>query len=71
MSDAEDIKALRAQLGWTQGKLGQYLGLDASAVSRIEAGGGTRGPTRRLLDILAAEVAAGKTGDELLPEAAE
>lgn len=44
-----DIKALRERLGWNQQQLAEYLGLDRSAVSRMENGQEPKGPTLRLL----------------------
>lgn len=45
-----DIVALRKRLEWTQEQLAEYLGVDRSNVSRMEAGqSSVRGPVRRLL----------------------
>jgi len=44
-----DIKTLRSRLGWTQGQLADFLGLDRSAISRMESGQAPKGPTRKLL----------------------
>jgi transcriptional regulator with XRE-family HTH domain len=50
-----DIKALRGRLGWSQQQLADYLGLDRSSVSRMEKDQEPKGPTRRLLQALAAQ----------------
>jgi len=33
-----EIKKIRIDLGWTQKEMGNFLGLDASTISRIETG---------------------------------
>ena len=44
-----DIGELREQLGWTQEKLAEFLGVDRSTVSRMENGKSISGPVIRLL----------------------
>lgn len=49
-----DIKALRTRLGWSQGRMAEYLGVDRSTVSRMESvkpetAQPQSGPVRRLL----------------------
>ena len=55
MDKSVDIKALRARLGWSQEKLGDYVGLNRSQISRIENGAPTSGPVLRLLETLERE----------------
>lgn len=58
MTQQIDIRALRAQLGWTQDQMAEYLGLDRSSVSRMESGQPPKGPTLRLLQSLIKDRAA-------------
>ena len=54
-----DIKALRKRLGWSQFRLGEYLGVDRSTLSRLERGERPpSGPVQRLLERLIEEKAA-------------
>ncbi len=48
-----DVKGLRERLGWTQDQLAAELGLDRSSVSRLERGQKAKGPTARMLKIIA------------------
>lgn len=49
--DASHPKTIRESLGWSQDTMADYLGIDRSSVSRIEAGKQpVTGPVRRLLD---------------------
>jgi transcriptional regulator with XRE-family HTH domain len=57
MTKRLDIKALRKRLKWSQLQLAEYLGLDRSAVSRMENGQEPKGPTLRLLEQLAEQPA--------------
>lgn len=52
MEATPDIKAIRTSLGWTQGRMAEYLGLDRSTVSRLENGAEISGPVLRLLALL-------------------
>jgi transcriptional regulator with XRE-family HTH domain len=66
MSEAIDIRSLRDRLGWTQERLAQELGLDRSSVSRMETGQSPKGPTAKLLKMIA-EIPPGRderTADE-------
>lgn len=46
-----DVKAIRAELGWTQAQLADHLGVDQSTVSMWETGRlKPRGPARKLLE---------------------
>lgn len=49
MSNVFDTRALRLRIGWRQDRMGRYLGLDRSSVSRLEKGGRARGSTLILL----------------------
>ena len=53
--NADGIKKLRTDRGWTQEQLAEYLGLDRSTVSRLESGQEPSGPTMRLLGMLASQ----------------
>lgn len=53
--DHIDIRSLRYRLGWSQKQLADYLGLDRSSVSRMENDQEPKGPTKRLLQALAAQ----------------
>ena len=53
MAGMKRIAVLRNELDWSQARLGAYLGLNASQISRMENGQEETGPVRRLLDILA------------------
>lgn len=68
MVDSIDLKALRVRLGWSQAKMAEALGLDRSGVSRMETGAsGIKGPTRKLLEQLAAEGVAGQAPADSAP----
>ena len=47
-----DVRSVRTSLGWSQGRLAEYLGCDQSTVSRLENGGRISGPIRQLLSRL-------------------
>lgn len=49
---------LRLAKGWAQPQLAEYLGVTQATVSRLENGQDESGPVSRLLDLLAAEIAA-------------
>jgi transcriptional regulator with XRE-family HTH domain len=53
MNQDIDVKALRERLGWTQDDLAKELGLDRSSVSRLEHGQKAKGPTSRMLKMIA------------------
>ena len=53
MNQDIDVKALRERLGWTQDDLAKELGLDRSSVSRLEHGQKAKGPTARMLKMIA------------------
>lgn len=44
-----DIKAIRSDLGLTQAKLAEEVGVDQSTISNWENGQTPRGPARRVL----------------------
>lgn len=68
MVDSIDLKALRLRLGWSQARMAEILGLDRSGVSRMETGAsGIKGPTRKLLEQLAAEETAGRAPADSAP----
>lgn len=52
MEQEIDVKAIRAQLGFTQAQLGEAVGVDQSTVSNWENGMAPRGPARKLLQSL-------------------
>ena len=54
MNDKPNVRVIRERLGWTQEQMAAHLGLDRSSVSRMENGQVPKGPTRRLLENLAA-----------------
>lgn len=54
MTTDPDIKSIRERRGWTQAQMAEYLGLDRSSVSRMEAGRQVKGPVLRLLRVLEA-----------------
>lgn len=58
MGEKIDIKSLREGLKWSQAQLAEYLGLDRSAISRMENGQEPKGPTERLLRQLAKDLPA-------------
>jgi predicted transcriptional regulator len=49
------ITRLMQRLGWTQGRMGEYLGLSQAAVSQMTHSGRESGPVSRLLDRLERE----------------
>jgi transcriptional regulator with XRE-family HTH domain len=49
------VETLRTVLGLTQAEMATDLGVDRSAVSRMESGQGESGPVSKLLDALATE----------------
>jgi len=49
MEQAIDVRAIRAELGFTQAQLGDAVGVDQSTVSNWENGMLPRGPARKLL----------------------
>lgn len=53
-----DVKSLRRARGWSQEEMADYLGLNRSSVSRLEAGRTQTGPVRKLLAELAEKPAA-------------
>jgi transcriptional regulator with XRE-family HTH domain len=53
MNQPVDVRALRESLGWTQDQLAAELGLDRSSVSRLESGQKPKGPTAKMLEIIA------------------
>lgn len=50
----QDVKALREKLGWSQEKLAEYLGVKQPTVWRMENGARILGPTKTVLEQLAA-----------------
>lgn len=72
MANDPDIKIIRKDLGWDQGRMARYLGVDRSSVSHFENGRPVRGPVRRLLEALKDAADRGEA-DALCPdlEAAE
>ena len=50
-----DVRAIRANLGFTQAQLGEAVGVDQSTVSNWEKGSPPRGPARKLLEQLAVQ----------------
>ena len=46
------IRKLRAALGWSQSKMGDYLGVSQPAVFNLENGQKESGPVSKLLDQL-------------------
>ena len=61
----EEIKSLRARLGWTQRELADYLGLTPCQVSHLEVGRtkatGPKGRMLRLLEAIEKKVAGEKS----------
>ena len=49
-----EIERLRRELGWTQTRMADYLGVDQSMISRLENGGPLSGPVQKLIRILSA-----------------
>jgi transcriptional regulator with XRE-family HTH domain len=52
--DRIDVRAMRRRHGWTQQEMAEYLGVDRSTVSRLEAGQTPTGSTEKLLTALEA-----------------
>jgi len=62
MNQPVDVRALRESLGWTQDQLAAELGLDRSSVSRLERGQKAKGPTAKMLEIIAERAGEGREG---------
>jgi len=70
MAHSFDVKALRERIGWKQGRLARYLGVDRSSVSRMENGQPVSGPALRLLEMLC-DAADKGLANELCPDVFE
>ena len=55
-----DIERVRKSLGWSQERMGEYLGVSQATVSNLENGQPLRRPLAKLLDQLEAEIAEGR-----------
>ncbi len=56
--DQEAIRALRQRLGWSESRLAAELGITVDELEKIEAGTcQPSGSTRRLMDLLAEQLA--------------
>ena len=49
MEHAIDMRSLRKGLGWSQGQMADYLGIDRSSVAHMEKNRPVPGPVRKLL----------------------
>lgn len=60
------IKTLRLAMGWSQGRMAEYLGCTQANVSRLEidANGKEKGSIRKLLDLLEQQRAANEPEPE-------
>ena len=56
-ADADDLRRLRESLGWTQREAAERLGIDPSALKRVEAGEELPPDPRRMARVYAVTAA--------------